>query len=61
MHILSPFRFGCILLNINLVYTILINEILLSRSMVAYWNVEKGEVVLCNSVDISIAVATEKV
>ncbi|XP_062173817.1 dihydrolipoyllysine-residue acetyltransferase component 1 of pyruvate dehydrogenase complex, mitochondrial-like [Alnus glutinosa] len=26
----------------------------------AYWNVEKGEVVLCNSVDISIAVATEK-
>ncbi|XP_059446842.1 dihydrolipoyllysine-residue acetyltransferase component 1 of pyruvate dehydrogenase complex, mitochondrial isoform X2 [Corylus avellana] len=26
----------------------------------AYWNVEKGEIVLCNSVDISIAVATEK-
>lgn len=28
--------------------------------MAAYWNVEKG-VVLCDSVDISIAVATEKV
>ncbi|KAK2969472.1 hypothetical protein RJ640_022186 [Escallonia rubra] len=26
----------------------------------AYWNAEKGEVVLCDSVDISIAVATEK-
>ncbi|TKY51706.1 Dihydrolipoyllysine-residue acetyltransferase [Spatholobus suberectus] len=26
----------------------------------AYWNVEKGEVILCDSVDISIAVATEK-
>ncbi|KAG6630671.1 dihydrolipoyllysine-residue acetyltransferase component 1 of pyruvate dehydrogenase complex, mitochondrial [Carya illinoinensis] len=26
----------------------------------AYWSVEKGEVILCNSVDISIAVATEK-
>ncbi|KAI4352636.1 hypothetical protein L6164_006868 [Bauhinia variegata] len=26
----------------------------------AYWDVEKGEVVLCDSVDISIAVATEK-
>ncbi|XP_021625730.1 dihydrolipoyllysine-residue acetyltransferase component 1 of pyruvate dehydrogenase complex, mitochondrial isoform X2 [Manihot esculenta] len=26
----------------------------------AYWNVEKGEIVLCDSVDISIAVATEK-
>ncbi|XP_059665996.1 dihydrolipoyllysine-residue acetyltransferase component 1 of pyruvate dehydrogenase complex, mitochondrial isoform X2 [Cornus florida] len=26
----------------------------------AYWNAEKGEAVLCDSVDISIAVATEK-
>ncbi|XP_040991472.1 dihydrolipoyllysine-residue acetyltransferase component 1 of pyruvate dehydrogenase complex, mitochondrial isoform X1 [Juglans microcarpa x Juglans regia] len=26
----------------------------------AYWSVEKGEVILCDSVDISIAVATEK-
>ncbi|KAK0592672.1 hypothetical protein LWI29_023374 [Acer saccharum] len=26
----------------------------------AYWNTEKGEVVLCDSIDISIAVATEK-
>ena len=26
----------------------------------AYWDAEKGEVVLCDSVDISIAVATEK-
>ncbi|KAK6933486.1 Biotin/lipoyl attachment [Dillenia turbinata] len=26
----------------------------------AYWNTEKGEVILCDSVDISIAVATEK-
>lgn len=26
----------------------------------AYWNDEKGEVILCDSVDISIAVATEK-
>ncbi|KAF9597051.1 hypothetical protein IFM89_015242 [Coptis chinensis] len=26
----------------------------------AYWNVDKGETVLCDSVDISIAVATEK-
>nr|XP_023880309.1 dihydrolipoyllysine-residue acetyltransferase component 1 of pyruvate dehydrogenase complex, mitochondrial [Quercus suber] len=26
----------------------------------AYWNAEKGEVILCDSVDISIAVATEK-
>ncbi|XP_047330314.1 dihydrolipoyllysine-residue acetyltransferase component 1 of pyruvate dehydrogenase complex, mitochondrial isoform X2 [Impatiens glandulifera] len=26
----------------------------------AYWNVEKDEIVLCDSVDISIAVATEK-
>ncbi|XP_044460574.1 dihydrolipoyllysine-residue acetyltransferase component 1 of pyruvate dehydrogenase complex, mitochondrial [Mangifera indica] len=26
----------------------------------AYWDVEKGEIVLCNAVDISIAVATEK-
>jgi len=29
--------------------------------MTAYWNVEKGEVVLNDSVDISIAVATDKV
>lgn len=29
--------------------------------MTAYWNDEKGEVVFCDSVDISIAVATEKV
>lgn len=29
--------------------------------MAAYWNDEKGEVILCDSVDISIAVATEKV
>lgn len=29
--------------------------------MAAYWDAEKGEVVLCDSVDISIAVATEKV
>lgn len=29
--------------------------------MAAYWNAEKGEVILCDSVDISIAVATEKV
>lgn len=29
--------------------------------MAAYWNDEKGEVVFCDSVDISIAVATEKV
>ncbi|KAF9676596.1 hypothetical protein SADUNF_Sadunf08G0019000 [Salix dunnii] len=26
----------------------------------AYWNVENGEIILCDSVDISIAVATEK-
>ncbi|XP_010243221.1 PREDICTED: dihydrolipoyllysine-residue acetyltransferase component 1 of pyruvate dehydrogenase complex, mitochondrial [Nelumbo nucifera] len=26
----------------------------------AYWNADKGEVILCDSVDISIAVATEK-
>lgn len=26
----------------------------------AYWNAEKGEIILCDSVDISIAVATEK-
>ncbi|TYH51139.1 hypothetical protein ES332_D10G253700v1 [Gossypium tomentosum] len=26
----------------------------------AYWDVEKGEIILCDSVDISIAVATEK-
>ncbi|KAL5735106.1 hypothetical protein ACOSP7_032967 [Xanthoceras sorbifolium] len=26
----------------------------------AYWNTEKGEVILCDSIDISIAVATEK-
>ncbi|KAA8534497.1 hypothetical protein F0562_032014 [Nyssa sinensis] len=26
----------------------------------AYWNAEKGEVVLCDSIDISVAVATEK-
>ncbi|GAU40873.1 hypothetical protein TSUD_40480 [Trifolium subterraneum] len=26
----------------------------------AYWNEEKGEVILCDSIDISIAVATEK-
>lgn len=26
----------------------------------AYWDVAKGEIILCNSVDISIAVATEK-
>ena len=29
--------------------------------MAAYWDVEKGEVITCESVDISIAVATEKV
>lgn len=29
--------------------------------MAAYWSDEKGEVILCDSVDISIAVATEKV
>jgi hypothetical protein len=29
--------------------------------MAAYWNDEKGEIILCDSVDISIAVATEKV
>lgn len=29
--------------------------------MAAYWNADKGEVVLCDTVDISIAVATEKV
>ncbi|KAH9704235.1 Dihydrolipoyllysine-residue acetyltransferase component 1 of pyruvate dehydrogenase complex [Citrus sinensis] len=27
----------------------------------AYWDVEKGEIVLCDAIDISIAVATEKV
>lgn len=27
----------------------------------AYWNDEKGEATLCDSIDISIAVATEKV
>ena len=27
----------------------------------AYWDVEKGEIISCDSVDISIAVATEKV
>lgn len=27
----------------------------------AYWDTEKGEVVLVDSVDISIAIATEKV
>lgn len=27
----------------------------------AYWSDEKGEVVLCNSIDISIAISTEKV
>ncbi|KAL4291290.1 hypothetical protein GQ457_14G022140 [Hibiscus cannabinus] len=26
----------------------------------AYWDIEKGEIILCDSVDISIAVATEK-
>ncbi|KAK3031294.1 hypothetical protein RJ639_037306 [Escallonia herrerae] len=30
------------------------------KVLYAYWNAEKGEVVLCDSVDISIAVATEK-
>lgn len=29
--------------------------------MAAYWDAEKGEVIPCDSVDISIAVATEKV
>lgn len=29
--------------------------------MAAYWDVEKGEIVLCDAIDISIAVATEKV
>lgn len=29
--------------------------------MTAYWDVGKGEVVFCDSVDISVAVATEKV
>jgi len=29
--------------------------------MAAYWDTEKGEVILCESVDISIAVATDKV
>lgn len=29
--------------------------------MTAYWNDEKGEIILNESVDISIAVATEKV
>lgn len=33
----------------------------LSNYVPAYWDVEKGEVILCDSVDISIAVATEKV
>lgn len=27
----------------------------------AYWDAEKGEAILCDSVDISIAVATDKV
>jgi len=27
----------------------------------AYWSDEKGEATLCDSIDISIAVATEKV
>lgn len=27
----------------------------------AYWDTEKGEVILCDSVDISVAVATDKV
>jgi hypothetical protein len=30
-------------------------------TMVAYLNVEKAEVIPCNSVDISIAVTTEKI
>lgn len=29
--------------------------------MAAYWDAEKGEINLCDSVDICIAVATEKV
>lgn len=29
--------------------------------MAAFWDDKKGEIVLCDSVDISIAVATEKV
>lgn len=29
--------------------------------MTAYWDDVKGEVVFCDSIDISIAVATEKV
>jgi len=29
--------------------------------MAAYWNVEKGEIILNDSIDISIAVATDKV
>lgn len=34
---------------------------MIHQCIAAYWNVEKGEIVLCDSVDISIAVATEKV
>lgn len=38
-----------------------IYEIFLSAELTAYWNAEKGDTSLCDSIDISIAVATEKV
>lgn len=34
---------------------------MLHQCTTAYWNVENGEIILWDSVDISIAVATEKV
>lgn len=34
---------------------------LTQQFLAAFWNAERGEVIPCDSIDISIAVATEKV
>lgn len=49
--------------NIILYYLshMIISDCWLWINIVAFWDDNKGEVILCNSVDISIAVATEKV
>lgn len=40
---------------------ILLCKMLIWKFLAAFWDVEKGEVILCDSVDISVAVATDKV
>ena len=38
-----------------------IYEVFLSDELTACWNTEKGDISWCDSIDISVAVATEKV